>query len=490
MNINYKSLAILVSFFTLTFVLVLITGGDVKINPTSTEYQIPIKEISYSPGEHKITEDVVIKEDEVLTINPGTKLYFTKGKKIIAHGGLVVKGSNQAPVIFDSVDSEGWGGVEISASEPDIDFLNFSFTQRSLEGISLMVKNLILEREKLKGEYFQTRIENVIFRNIRNENGSALKIKNSNAFFDSVIVDTVSSFGIEAMSSALVAKNIKMDICRSVNFVDADDSLLFISNSSFKRSCDLKQKESLGEIFGEGIGLKASKLIISNSKIMDTDDDAIELDKFSLALSYKNYFYDIGDSSIDASGNSFVVSLSDHFASKRQHVSLTNSTGLVSKAVFSKNNFACVLLRNQSEGFLFESACLGNFDTEFFFDVRECFKHKGQCLGSAEDYNRLGKYIYNLNPKWNKITLDDMISYGGEYKDFMLNYPKNAEGYEEYRSFLSELYSKYFNSSKIITTNPVKYFWHYDLKEIGENENIQKEKIKDFISKIEGPLNE
>ena len=59
-----------------------------------------------------VDDDLIVKEGVTLTIEPGTRLEFAKGKSLRSGGKLVAKGTAEKPIIFTSHhDGEKWDGI-------------------------------------------------------------------------------------------------------------------------------------------------------------------------------------------------------------------------------------------------------------------------------------------------------------------------------------------------------------------------------------------
>lgn len=58
-----------------------------------------------------VTEDIGVNEGVTLTIEPGTRMEFSYGKKLVSFGKLVAKGSPEKPIVFTGYRDNSWGGV-------------------------------------------------------------------------------------------------------------------------------------------------------------------------------------------------------------------------------------------------------------------------------------------------------------------------------------------------------------------------------------------
>lgn len=443
-----------------------------------TNYTLPIKKRILGRGAHFFNSDIVIKEDEFLIVEAGAKLKFQNQNKIIVLGELEIRGTVEEPVVIDSVNSKGWKGIEVVSTDLDLDKLSFPFYKKDIEAIQLLLKNLLIEKEKISGAFLQAKFANLILKNVMNIDGSVFKVENASVRLENIQIEARGENGVEIKNGIAELNKFQLQICQSINYVNANNSILIINDSLFKTNCKLKKIETLGEVFGEGVGLKKSKLIMSNSVLENTDDDGVEADDKSLVLSYKNKFYKVGDSAFDISGKSYLLSVGDILKSSKGGYSFTDSVGFIESASDFSNKFSCVLLRNNSEAYWVNSSCSSEVVARFMFDVRECFKHEEQCLRYKEDYLWLEKFIHNKMPSWKNISLNEMISYGGEYKDFMLSEAGHPKKGESYHSFLKKLYLRNFPKSKLYSLVQPKFEWHFGMLEIGEYQKIENSKIK------------
>lgn len=59
-----------------------------------------------------VTEDLMVSEQVILSVDPGVELHFTEGTDLLINGGLSVEGTEAEPVIFSAAPrTEAWGGV-------------------------------------------------------------------------------------------------------------------------------------------------------------------------------------------------------------------------------------------------------------------------------------------------------------------------------------------------------------------------------------------
>lgn len=90
-------------------------------------------------------EDAVVPAGEVLTVMRGTRLTFSENAKLVVHGKLVVKGTEEAPVIMTG---ERWGGLLVEEGG------EAGLIHTSVSGASTLVQSsgrLLLEHVNGKG---------------------------------------------------------------------------------------------------------------------------------------------------------------------------------------------------------------------------------------------------------------------------------------------------------------------------------------------------
>lgn len=90
-------------------------ADSLRILPVGTFQVLPPtpREIVWE-GVKKISSDVVIQREEVLIIQPGTRVEFSQGSSLMAHGKIVASGTALAPIMFTrATQAPSWGVVAL-----------------------------------------------------------------------------------------------------------------------------------------------------------------------------------------------------------------------------------------------------------------------------------------------------------------------------------------------------------------------------------------
>jgi hypothetical protein len=136
------------------------TGGDTA--PQLAEHCGTVSEAqtwAAADGPHYVTCDVKVREGGVLTVEAGAEVYFVSSAALTigdsGRGGLVVEGTESAPVVFapDPSTADSWGGVTISDEAADISLSNLTLraagTDRrpalEIQDVEVALEGLVIE---------------------------------------------------------------------------------------------------------------------------------------------------------------------------------------------------------------------------------------------------------------------------------------------------------------------------------------------------------
>ena len=198
-------------------------------------------------GEWVITEPVIINGS--LHIEPNTRVYFSKNAYFIIKGALIINGSNDGPVVLDSV-KDSWKGIYVLEAKKKSYIRNAVI--RNIEslkdGLLQLAGGITFYKSDIE-------MENVEIYNV--EAGDAINIVDSNFKINSLRMENVSSNGLKLRSSKgklidLNLLNIKDD---AVSLIGSDVSINFFN----------------GLVIGdEGVSSDGNSIVnIMNSSILD-----------------------------------------------------------------------------------------------------------------------------------------------------------------------------------------------------------------------------
>ena len=146
-------------------------------------------------GEVRLQGNVILAEDAVLTIEPGTKVVFLPlasgddllkdhpyfpGSELIVRGQIIAKGTAAAPIQFQSVDPAAgpgsWGGINIEESQRAIfEFCTFRQADSAVHARDswVVVENSLFTDNLVGVRFHDTNI--LIEKNLFQDNGTAIR---------------------------------------------------------------------------------------------------------------------------------------------------------------------------------------------------------------------------------------------------------------------------------------------------------------------------
>lgn len=229
-------------------------------------------------GTHKFTEHVVLPKGYDLQVAPNSQLYFGKDVRMLIRGALIAVASKQQPILFSSIDSEGWGGIELvqGSTKTSLNHVTVENVQTSPEkGVGITGAVSIYESS--------ISVSNSVFQNIVAEDGLNI-VRSSFSVSDSTFVNLSS----DAIDTDFSNGDFSYNTFEAVlgDAIDISGSKVNIHNISFKNITD--KAMSIGEAsnatiwsvdakqIGIGIAVKdQSHAIIRDSNISDAQQYAI-----------------------------------------------------------------------------------------------------------------------------------------------------------------------------------------------------------------------
>lgn len=292
---------------------------NVSLKELTLEGYNTFSEIIYVNGR------VTITENATLIINPGTRVIFVYmdldgdgigDSEILSQGKVIVKGTKENPVIFESDRKEkgSWLGFSIMNVDGESMF-NYAIFQDSYMALHSHFSNLRVEntifRNNLRG--FQSQEGKIYIKNCEfYNNNTGLQFRNSRAeILNTSLYDNIG--GVNFLYSDVLMKDINI-VNNSLFGLKVRFSKAEISNADFigsmqnfyGKSSEIKA-EGIRSIsaFLRGLSFEASKVIIKDSKIMDNLLDGISIDNSFLNLSGAS-FLNNGRYDIYAKGESYL----------------------------------------------------------------------------------------------------------------------------------------------------------------------------------------
>lgn len=120
--------------------------GDLAINySTQSTLQIPLADTDYTDknkvitirsGSYTLAQPMIIPEGYLLVIEPNVQIDMTKKSYVLCYGSVFMKGTKDAPIVFNSSDKSSQGVTVIKA--PELSILNY---------VSFQNLNTLLENE-------------------------------------------------------------------------------------------------------------------------------------------------------------------------------------------------------------------------------------------------------------------------------------------------------------------------------------------------------
>ena len=149
---------------------------------------LPVGQETHAPnmtwsGTKIISQDVTINSGETLTIDAGSNIKFSEGKRLTINGSLVVNGTSSNPVTFTSLNSgENWYAIEIYGSAN----IYHSFIENAStgvlfkEGSSGSVTNSEIRNNTSNGIYMYKALPTIEDCKIYSNVGNGIMVSNTN----------------------------------------------------------------------------------------------------------------------------------------------------------------------------------------------------------------------------------------------------------------------------------------------------------------------
>ena len=189
-----------------------ISGGNID-----TTSQLPA-------AVYDVVGDIVVPQGEVLTIAPGTTLRFA-GHSLVVEGGLLVVGTELAPVTFTSEKelpkSGDWGGISVAGTSSGVELSN-AVVEYAVSGVSVygggaaVIKNSVIFDSELYG--------------ININNSANVEVYGNRIDYSERVCAVSQNSGVNITnSSPLVSSNIISNSCNGIT-VNYDSSPIVTNN--------------------------------------------------------------------------------------------------------------------------------------------------------------------------------------------------------------------------------------------------------------------
>ena len=425
--VHFK-LSILVKLFMLAIAIIFLMACDNTSTKGSISQQGNKVVIS---GEVEINQDLNIKDDHVLIIEPGSILKFGDDIQIKVKGKILAKGTQENPIVFQSIgENVFWRGIEIENLNdiPDIDRFwewiesgnketeDYFFEQIEKGNIfeycnfkDLATKSRDFKRKnKWKGtiEAYNTslRVSHCTFRNVLYF-GGVLTQRSYVIVNDCNFDDETIHKGINSTDRAVgLFCNNYIEGHRDYNTRCADGIWT-------KQFVGLISNNTIISTGDDGIDLDGSRAMIFNNKITGVMDDGIDVDNKGLCYLVDNTVDGANENGILVSDESKAICIRNKISNSVNGIALRDGVEVVSEEMDIRNNVNGVILFQNIPGLI----TLNDFEN---------IKAKVNGLNVDEIYE--AEYISGIESPEDVISiLDNYYSQNGQYWEF------NNNDYEE-----------------------------------------------------------
>ena len=474
--------------------------------------------ITLDQGEHFFKENIQIKENQILVIEPGARLKMAENIQIIVDGRIIAIGTEENPVIFEAEDKY-WRGIRINGIGKIPDSENFYNWLKRGDGEK---ENIFIENIK-KGNIFK----NCEFNNISTESrefSMANKWKASIEAYDTSIWVNNSKFddvlyigGILGQRSYVLINNndISSDLMHK-NVNCTDHCVIIAANNILKQKREENQRcadgiwinQSVGLAYGnklfnigdDGIDSDNSKLILIDNEINNTFDDGIDIDSKGESYLINNSVNDSKDNAILISSNSRSVLVDNIIKNSKTGLFLRDGSGAAIDNLKITDNKIGILLSQNIPCLLAENDYKKIKNELSIFTDEEIKKEGINNISSTKEAIAVLENNYNKEGEIYYFNKDMFIKNVQEIMKLVniLNLENVESDKVENNKFCSSLKnSLYLTSSKVVDNGiDILPLFEYQMKvedtEFSTNqgtEEVQKLCEKDFECELIDKLN-
>lgn len=435
-------------------------------------------------GNVEIDKALVIGETEFLEVLPGTKIIIKPGGTLKILGQAQIRGTIKEPIVFEIHDN--FDGIYILGdSNENESIYNNDIKKNNFQSYYSHSKNLIqdsiLDIIRLKEKFVQVNLENIIFKITPQSiysGKSIINIDKSTVVAKEIYLENVKGYNIfNVENSTLKVKGGVFTSCLNNSTIYSTNSFLLIDKILIETACSDMAIVKLGDLFPESITSKNSKIILTNSTISKSGDDAIDASDYSRVISISNQFQNVSDNSFDLNSHSELISIKDRIINSGSYgYSFTNSMGLVQSANLELIKKPCIVLKNGSIALVNSFSCEMRPQFKLTFDIRKCFKDQGPCSMDLNLSKTTNDYLNSVNRNWASISLEEKMSFGGEFKDALIITKKSNP---ELNKIVNFAMKKYEEGSVIYTESNVNV--DESVKEVfGQVQIVNKFNVEGF----------
>ena len=222
------------------------------------DLEIPYKEsntVLLGPGHLILDEDLIIPQDKVLIIHPGTILSLNKGVSIVSKGKVVMNGKINEPIkILRNKKKQPWGAIILQDKGSSNSLLNnvvidggssdtyFNINYSGMINVygsdnftlnNSIIKNNLLSDDLINIVYGNANINNTYFHNCF---ADCIDFDYTNSTLNNINIITAGNDGIDFMSSKSLLSNIHIYNTSDKSISIGENSKIFLKNSEIKKS--------------------------------------------------------------------------------------------------------------------------------------------------------------------------------------------------------------------------------------------------------------
>ncbi len=229
-----------------------------------------LRKLTIEPGNHYISDEIVVPAGYDLYISPGTTLRFSMDSYILSFGSIIALGEKNNPIVMKSSQSEeGWGGVvAIGNGEQSTHLRNVLFNNVSTPNIKdwTLTGGITIYNNKI------VTVDSCVFEN--NFTEDFVNIVGSDFMYSNSTIKKAISDGLDAdFSDGTISGSSFLDIgsVGGGDAVDVSGSNVSVSDSSFQEINDKAIS------VGENSKLTGTNLTIENSGVGVASKDGSEV---------------------------------------------------------------------------------------------------------------------------------------------------------------------------------------------------------------------
>jgi len=388
------------------------------------------KKILIAKGEHIFSEDLTIKENEILLIKPGAILKFGPNKRLKVYGKIIAEGTENEHIVFTSIDEKSlWRGILIENHEKTSSLDQFwkwtygensNYEKTFLSGLNKKNKFSFCEFDNISREDNKLTYESKFM--------GAIEIYNANFIIKNSFFKNIKHLGgVLAQNSYAVIINNEFSgpqIHKQINLTK--NSIAVIANNK------ITDQRNNPQPCADGIWLVDSGAIIYKNQLSNLGDDAIDTTR-SYILALENEINGAFDSGIelDMFGKGILIGNQIKNTSKGGFLISKNSKVYAADNSI-ENSKSGIVTRNNSTLFIINSKIAQNKKGLFSFTSIPCV------LTDTEHKEVISK----INQLSNKLIEKSFIEGIKNKADLLEVLEKNYQKQNNYYQYLGDIFDK------------------------------------------------